>query len=54
MNTMGPFSKVSDIYDYESNVSPTTTDEKDARLCEAIDMYGDVQTAEDYGYVSRS
>ena len=55
LDPIGPLTKVSDIYDDEfRNVSPETTDEKNSRLCEAIDTYGDMQTAEDYGYVSRS
>lgn len=28
-------------------------DDKAHRMEEAVDMYGDIQTAEDYGYVSR-
>ena len=56
LDPVPPLTKISDIYDDEStrNVSPVTTDEKDSRLYEAIDVYGDIQTAEDYGYVSRS
>ncbi|MCJ1272246.1 hypothetical protein MMC21_000032 [Puttea exsequens] len=44
-----PMSNVSDIYDDPA----TIVEERGIRLGEASDMYGDVKTAEDYGYVTR-
>jgi len=44
-----PLSNVSDIYDDPAMV----VEERGIRLGEASDMYGDIKTAEDYGYVSR-
>ena len=38
--------------DYHGDVEKIT-EEKGARIGEAADMYGDLESAEDYGYVSR-
>lgn len=49
------FSNVSDIYD-ESNYKETARivqEKGNRKLDEAVDMYGDVDTAQDYGYVNR-
>jgi yeast amino acid transporter len=40
-------------YVNESLVGPDGMDTKEARLGEGAEMYGDIQTAEEYGYVSR-
>lgn len=39
----------SPIYDSAARI----VEEKGARMGEAADMYGDLETAEEYGYVSR-
>lgn len=44
-----PMSNVSDMYDDPAAI----VEERGIRLGEASDMYGDIKTAEDYGYVSR-
>lgn len=44
-----PMSNVSDIYDDPAAI----VEERGIRLGEASDMYGDIKTAEDYGYVTR-
>ena len=42
----------SDAPPYEMNVERVVED-KGMRMGEAADMYGDLQTAEEYGYVTR-
>lgn len=42
----------SDAPPYETNVERVVED-KGMRLGEAADMYGDLQSAEEYGYVTR-
>lgn len=37
---------------FEDN-SARVVEEKGTRIAEAADMYGDLETAEDFGYVSR-
>ena len=43
------FTNVADMYDDPSRV----VDEKGMQLGEAADLYGDIETAKDYGYVTR-
>lgn len=54
---LGPveqYTNVSDIYD-DSHYTETAriVAEKGMRFGEAADIYGDIETAEDYGYVTR-
>ena len=48
------FSNLSDIYD-DSHYHETAriVADRGTQVGEAVDMYGDIETAEDYGYVSR-
>lgn len=44
-------SSVEEVADYNGHVHPTQI--KDSRLLEAAEIYGNVETAEKYGYVTR-
>lgn len=43
------FTNVEDMYDDPSRV----VDERGMQFVEATDLYGDIETAKDYGYVTR-
>ena len=40
-------------HDYDVDEANKTESRRGAKVNEASDLYGDVQTAEEYGYVSR-
>ena len=50
------YTNLSDIYDDSQYNEPTRTvsvSERGMQFGEAVDIYGDIETVEDYGYVTR-